>query len=159
MNELFWWRMWEAVFFFGHKPKWFWNDRKNVSHFGQNVWKHRLKNTVEASFNITVRQMTEMFQWPNFLSKNDRNVSKQVGSMANLRNTVVWPTFAGCTVMLSLILIKKHQVFVWSEKPWRKQDTASAFLRCFERQKRSLNYLSVSQTAVTAHCIATPKIL
>jgi len=28
-----------------------------------------------ASFNTTVRRMTEMFQWPKCLSKNDRNVS------------------------------------------------------------------------------------
>jgi len=28
-----------------------------------------------VSSNTTVRQMTEMFQWPKCLSKNDRNVS------------------------------------------------------------------------------------
>jgi len=28
-----------------------------------------------VSFNTTVRQMIEMFQWPKFLSKNDRNIS------------------------------------------------------------------------------------
>jgi len=28
-----------------------------------------------TTFNTTVSQMTEMFQWPNCLSKNDRNVS------------------------------------------------------------------------------------
>jgi len=27
-----------------------------------------------VTFNTTVRQMTEMFQWPKCLSKNDRNV-------------------------------------------------------------------------------------
>ena len=48
--------------FFGHGPKWFWNDRKKFSHFRQNVWKYRLINTVTVSFNKTVRQMTEMFQ-------------------------------------------------------------------------------------------------
>jgi len=33
-------------------------------------------NTVTASFNTTVRQMTEMFKWPKCLSKkNDQNVS------------------------------------------------------------------------------------
>ena len=26
-------------FLFGHKPKHFWNDRKNLTRFGQNVWK------------------------------------------------------------------------------------------------------------------------
>ena len=55
--------------FFGHRPKRFWNDRKNLSHFGQNVWIYRLKNTVVVSCNTTVRQMTEMFQWPKCLSK------------------------------------------------------------------------------------------
>jgi len=34
-----------------------------------------LKNTVRASFNTTVRQMTEKFQWPNVSAKNDQNVS------------------------------------------------------------------------------------
>jgi len=55
--------------FFGHRPKWFWNDRKKSSHFGQNVWKYGLKCTVTASFNTTVRQMTEMFQWPKCLNE------------------------------------------------------------------------------------------
>ena len=26
----------------GHRPKWFWNDRTKLGHFGQNVWKCRL---------------------------------------------------------------------------------------------------------------------
>jgi len=64
-----------ALLFFGHRPERFWNDRKKLSHFGQNVSKYRLKNTVMVSFNTTVRQMTEMFQWPKCLSKKDRNVS------------------------------------------------------------------------------------
>ena len=50
-------------FFSSHRPKRFWSDRKKLSHFGQKVWKFRLKNTVMVSFNTTVRQMTEMFQW------------------------------------------------------------------------------------------------
>jgi len=66
----------QTVFFFGHRPICFWNDRKKLSHFGQNVWKYRLINTVTASFNTTLRQMTEMSQrkkkqfsnctWANF---------------------------------------------------------------------------------------------
>jgi len=28
-----------------------------------------------VSFNTTVSQLTEMFQWPKCLSRNDRNVS------------------------------------------------------------------------------------
>ena len=62
------------VVFSGHRPKRFWNDRKKLNHFGH-VWKYGLKNTVMVSFNTTVRQMTEMFQRPKCLSKNDRNVS------------------------------------------------------------------------------------
>jgi len=46
-----------------HRPKWLWNDRKNLSHFGQNVWKSWLKNTVMGGL-IQLRQMTKMFQWP-----------------------------------------------------------------------------------------------
>ena len=56
---------WTSVFyrsFFGRRPKLFWNDRKKLSHFGQNFWKYRVMNTVTASFNTTVRQMTEMSQ-------------------------------------------------------------------------------------------------
>jgi len=34
------------------------------SHFGRNVWKYSLMNTIQASFDTTVWQMTEMFQWP-----------------------------------------------------------------------------------------------
>jgi len=55
--------------FLSHRPKGFWNDWKILSHFGQNVWKYRLKNTVMVSFDTTVRQMTEMFQCPKCLSK------------------------------------------------------------------------------------------
>ena len=36
--------------FFVHGPKCFWNDRKKLSHFGQNVWKYRLTNTVNGEF-------------------------------------------------------------------------------------------------------------
>jgi len=38
-------------------------------HFDQNVWKYRLMNTCTASFDTTVRQMTEMSQWPKCHSK------------------------------------------------------------------------------------------
>ena len=48
--------------FFGHRPKCFLNDRKKLSHFGQNVWKHELMNTVTASFNATAIQVTKMSQ-------------------------------------------------------------------------------------------------
>jgi len=64
--------------FFGHGPKRFWNDQEKLSHFGQNVWKQRLKNTVTASFSTTVRQMTELFQ-----QKNDRNVSAKKKTVHN----------------------------------------------------------------------------
>jgi len=36
---------------------------KIFCNFCQNVWKYGLMNTVTASLNRTVRQMTEMFQW------------------------------------------------------------------------------------------------
>ena len=49
--------------FSGHRPKCSGKDRKKLSHFGQNVWKYRLKNIVTASFHTTLRQMTEMSQW------------------------------------------------------------------------------------------------
>ena len=42
---------------------------EKLSHFGQNVWKYWLINTVMVSFNITVRRMTEMSQWPKCLSQ------------------------------------------------------------------------------------------
>jgi len=68
---------WTWVVFSGLRPKRFWNDRKKLCRFGQNVWKYWLKNTVAASFNTTVRQTTEMFQltkclskkWPTFFSE------------------------------------------------------------------------------------------
>ena len=56
-------------------PKRFWNDREKLRYFVQNIWKYRIKNNVMASFNTTVRQMTEMFQWPKYFSKNEWNVS------------------------------------------------------------------------------------
>jgi len=42
-------------------------------------------NTVTASFDKTVRQMTEMSQWPKCLSKNDRNVSAKTTASNNTR--------------------------------------------------------------------------
>jgi len=42
-----------------------------LSQFGQ---KHRLMNSVMASFKTTMVQMTEMFPWPKYLSENDWNV-------------------------------------------------------------------------------------
>jgi len=50
-----------TVFFFGHRPKWFWNDRKTSSRFSQNVWKYTRMSTATANFNKTVR-MTKMSQ-------------------------------------------------------------------------------------------------
>jgi len=64
------------LFFFwsfsSHRPICLWNDQKDLSHFGQIVWKYKLMNTVTASFNTTVRQMTEM---TNVTVKIDQNVS------------------------------------------------------------------------------------
>jgi len=34
-------------------------------------------NTVTESFNTTVRQMTEMFQWPKYLSKKMNEMSQR----------------------------------------------------------------------------------
>jgi len=51
-----------SLFFFGHRPKRFWNDRKKLSHFSQNVSKYRIKHTFMVSFNTTVRQMIEMLK-------------------------------------------------------------------------------------------------
>jgi len=46
-------------------------------------WKDRLMNTVTASFDTTVREMTEMFQWPKCLSKKMTNVSAQNGQVGH----------------------------------------------------------------------------
>jgi len=37
-------------------------------------------NTDMVTSNTTVRQMAQMFHWPKFLSKNDRNVSPKKSS-------------------------------------------------------------------------------
>ena len=65
--------------------KCFCNDLKKLS---QIVWKHRLKNTVMASFNTTVRQVTEMSRW--------KKAQKQVNAPCRfllsslLSNSVAW---------------------------------------------------------------------
>ena len=72
-------------FFFGHRPNLFSHDRKKLSQFSHNVLKYRLLNTVTASSNTTMGQMTEMSQnkWPKCLKTNDRNVlTKKAGAMA-----------------------------------------------------------------------------
>jgi len=46
----------------GDRPKRFWNDRKKVGHFGQDVWKYRLMNIVFGEFGYNNET-------------NDRNVS------------------------------------------------------------------------------------
>ena len=63
--------------FFGHRIdrgkmilKW----PKKWSHFNQNVWKYRLRNTVTVSFNTTVRQMINCFSDQNVsVKKTDLN--------------------------------------------------------------------------------------
>jgi len=71
-------KLWVCLsFFFGHRPKRFWNDRINLD---RNVWSFRLKNTVTASFNRTVTKMPECFsgenvsaqKWPECLCKKNR---------------------------------------------------------------------------------------
>jgi len=44
-------------------------------------------NIVTASFDTTVRQMTEISQWPKCLSKNDRNI------YLSERNSLSWAAF------------------------------------------------------------------
>jgi len=67
----------QSWLFFGHRPKRFWIVRKKLSHFGQNVEKYRPMNTVTATFNTTVRQMTELFHWPKCLSKKMTEMSQR----------------------------------------------------------------------------------
>ena len=55
--------------FYSHRPKCLWNDQKKLSHLGQNIWKYKLMHNVTASFDATVRHMTEMSQWPKCFSK------------------------------------------------------------------------------------------
>ena len=45
--------------FFGDRSSFF-DDLKKLSQFGHNVRKHRLMNTVMASFNTIMGEMTEM---------------------------------------------------------------------------------------------------
>ena len=52
----------ESVFF-RHRPKRFWNDRKKLSHFGQNVWKYRLKTLL---WRVLMQQWDK---WPKCFSK------------------------------------------------------------------------------------------
>jgi len=51
------------LFFFRHRPKRFWNDRKKFSHFGQNVWKYRLKTLL---WRVLMQQWDK---WPKCFSK------------------------------------------------------------------------------------------
>jgi len=56
-------------------------------------------NTVTASFNTSVRQMTEMFQWPICLSKNYRNVSAKKHPAHNTHVTETLPIVAWNEIM------------------------------------------------------------
>jgi len=58
------------MFFFLSYTETFLKWPNKLGHFGQNVWKYRLINTVMVSFDTTARQMTEISQ-----EKTDRNVS------------------------------------------------------------------------------------
>jgi len=48
--------------FFGYRSNLFRNDRKKLGQFGHNVRKHRLANTVAASFNTITGKTTEMYR-------------------------------------------------------------------------------------------------
>ena len=51
-----------SLLFFGHRPNFFLNERKKLSHFSHNVWKGRLANIDSASFNTIPGLVTEMSQ-------------------------------------------------------------------------------------------------
>jgi len=78
-----------VLFFFSHRPKRFWNDWKKLSHFGQILWKYRLENNVMASFETTVRQITEMFQCPKCVSKMTKMCSEKKAGL-------VWTNLVVC---------------------------------------------------------------
>jgi len=68
---------WHTPVFISHRPKCFWNVRKKLSHFSQNVWKYRLMHIVMSSFNTTVRHTVrrKCLSDRNISAKYDRNVS------------------------------------------------------------------------------------
>ena len=45
------------------RPNFFWNDQTKLVQFSHNVWKDKLMNTVVASFNTNMGQITKMYQW------------------------------------------------------------------------------------------------
>jgi len=114
--------------FFGHTSERFQNDRKKLNHFGQNVWKYRLKNTVVASFNTTVRQMTEMFLWPKCLSEKkqfhrtlvEKHWHKDLGRISSL-----WLWICLCTYAMRVMINK----FLLTMKKFTAMDNYTLSLR------------------------------
>ena len=65
-TQIKWTRVFERVvlawFIFRSQTEMLLKRPKKTSHFGQNVRNYKLKNTVTASLNTTVGEMTEMAQ-------------------------------------------------------------------------------------------------
>jgi len=62
-------------------------------------------NTVIESFDTTVRQMTEMFHWPKFCSKNDRNVSAKKKQLRRPRHSIRFVNLEGFGNILDCVAL------------------------------------------------------
>ena len=78
---------WHSLVFFGHRPKCFWNDRKELSHFGWNVWKYRLKT-------LLWRVLIQLWdKWPKCLSEKKTGHSRcKCISYATMMVLLEWQT-------------------------------------------------------------------
>jgi len=79
--------------FFSVTDRIFFKRPKKLSHFGHDVRKHRLENTVTASFNTSVRQTTEMSQRKkNFRDTVRRYNERPAAPLCNREQRAYVPT-------------------------------------------------------------------
>jgi len=134
--------------FFGHRPQWFWNDRKKLSHFGQNVWKYRLMNTVTVSFLYNCdRNDRKCFSDQKVSAKNYRNISEKkisikltwlhqlhlfyISSAKLVGNTGI-PTVSACTILTASSALYCSMPWpplvesLWRNTGWPRIEAASS---------------------------------
>jgi len=135
--------------FFGHRRKRFWNDRKKLSHFDQNVWKFRLKTLLRWVLIQLWYRWPKCFSDQNISTKNDRNVSAKKKSRFQLltQHTCIAEN-SRVALAVSCCEGLHHSVDFLSlaRQPETPQELSALKVYALEISRRSINKFTVSTT-------------
>ena len=137
----------------------FWYYRKKLSHFGQNIWKYRLMNTVTASFNTTVRQMTEMPQqkMTEMFQRNKNPYSNMfvavVGRHISLTLLIAKRISHGACFS-ALVLTEPAYALTFQSVSWQRFPGNWPCVLCFFTERRKRAFYAVQAQGEFAVCCA-----